>query len=51
MPALHSLEISSSRRCEIVDLTSQLQSFVRASGVKEGLCTVFCPHTTAAVVQ
>jgi secondary thiamine-phosphate synthase enzyme len=43
------LEVSTARRCELVDLTDQVQKVVASSGVRDGLCTVFCPHTTAAV--
>ena len=31
------------------DITAQVKRAVRDSGVSEGLCTVFCPHTTAAI--
>ncbi|MBE6465273.1 secondary thiamine-phosphate synthase enzyme YjbQ [Denitrobacterium detoxificans] len=31
------------------DITAQVQQDVRNSNVREGLCTVYCPHTTAAI--
>lgn len=31
------------------DITAQVKQDVRDSGVREGLCTVYCPHTTAAI--
>ena len=31
------------------DITAQVCMDVRDSGVQEGLCTVYCPHTTAAI--
>ncbi|ACV21441.1 Uncharacterized conserved protein [Slackia heliotrinireducens] len=31
------------------DITAQVKQAVRESGVREGLCTVYCPHTTAAI--
>ena len=34
---------------EMIDITAQVRRAVRESGVSEGLCTVFCPHTTAAI--
>lgn len=34
---------------EFVDITAQVESAVGASGVEEGLCCVYCPHTTAAI--
>lgn len=33
----------------MIDITQQVQSAVAKSGVKEGLCVVYCPHTTAAI--
>lgn len=31
------------------DITAQVVRDVRESGISEGLCTVYCPHTTAAI--
>ena len=36
-------------RTEFLDITSEVQEAVAALGVTEGVCTVFVPHTTAAV--
>jgi secondary thiamine-phosphate synthase enzyme len=49
MGRTHTLEVITSRRCELVDVTARVGHLVKASGVEDGLCTVFCPHTTAAV--
>lgn len=46
---LVTLEIATRRRCEIVDLTPEVQRLVRASGIVEGLAVVVVPHTTAGV--
>lgn len=32
-----------------VDITARVKQIVRESGIDEGLCVVFCPHTTAAI--
>ena len=32
------------------NITKQVKDAVKKSGVKDGICVVFCPHTTAAVV-
>ncbi|MDL2219621.1 secondary thiamine-phosphate synthase enzyme YjbQ [Ruminococcaceae bacterium OttesenSCG-928-O06] len=34
---------------EMADITAQVQAAVDESGVAEGLCCVYCPHTTAAL--
>lgn len=43
------ISIKTSSRNELVDITSQIQDRVVASGIANGLCFVYCPHTTAAV--
>jgi len=32
-----------------INITGEVQKIVTASGVREGICVVFVPHTTAAV--
>jgi len=32
-----------------INITSEVQKLVNSSGVREGICVVFVPHTTAAV--
>lgn len=41
--------VQSSERCQVLDLTGEVQAVVRASGVVDGVCVVFIPHTTAGV--
>ncbi|MBC7322943.1 MAG: YjbQ family protein [Acetomicrobium sp.] len=36
-------------REELIDITRTVEEYVRSSGIKEGLCVVYVPHTTAAV--
>ena len=43
------IAISTSRRCEMINITSKVASAVGASGITVGSVTVFCPHTTAAI--
>jgi secondary thiamine-phosphate synthase enzyme len=43
------LTVRTGSRTEFLDLTGQIQAAVRESGVQEGLCHLFVPHTTAAV--
>ncbi len=46
---LHTLEVRSHSKCEFLDITSRVQEVLRESGVDDGLCHIFVPHTTAAV--
>ncbi len=43
------LEITTTMREQMVDVTRQVANAVRESGVTAGAALVFCPHTTAAV--
>lgn len=43
------IEIRTRTKEEIVDLTAEIGRLVADSGVAEGVCVVFVPHTTAAV--
>jgi secondary thiamine-phosphate synthase enzyme len=41
--------IKSKNRTELIDITSQVQDVVLSSGIGQGLCMLYVPHTTAAV--
>ena len=43
------LSVSTSQHTQMVDITHLVQKAVADSGIREGICTVFIPHTTAAV--
>jgi secondary thiamine-phosphate synthase enzyme len=43
------LKIKTTQRNQLVDVTEKIQEAVKKSKVKEGICIVYCPHTTAAV--
>jgi secondary thiamine-phosphate synthase enzyme len=43
------LTVRTHDRTEFLDLTRQIQDALQESGVREGLCHLFVPHTTAAV--
>jgi len=44
-----SFTLSTSSHMEFVDITSQVQQAVDDSGVSEGICCLFNPHTTAGL--
>jgi len=35
--------------CEMIDITDRVAALVRECGIRDGVCRVFVPHTTAAV--
>ena len=41
--------ISTKNRNQMIDITSEVSSVVRQSGITNGVCIVYCPHTTAAI--
>jgi len=43
------LKVRTKTRTEFVDITAEIQAAVGRLGVKDGVVTVFCPHTTAGV--
>jgi len=49
MPFQKRFRVSSSKREELIEITSLVQSLVTESGVKSGFCIVFAVHTTCGV--
>ncbi len=43
------VNIKTDKHTQMKDITRLIQDEVRKSGVKDGLCVVFTPHTTAAI--
>ncbi len=43
------ISISSKSREEFIDITDRVRQAVKESGVAEGMCVVYVPHTTAGV--
>ncbi len=41
--------VRTSRRIEMLEITSQVERTLAEGGVQEGLCVVYCPHTTAGL--
>ncbi|MGH9431460.1 MAG: secondary thiamine-phosphate synthase enzyme YjbQ [Terriglobia bacterium] len=46
----HALQIETRSRVEFKDMTALIEAAIRGSGIEEGLCHVFTPHTTAAIL-
>ena len=46
---MESLEIRTRQRTEFVDITERVDALLRQKNIQEGICVVYCPHTTAAV--
>ena len=46
---LTKLSVNTSKHTQMLNITDMIQRCVEDSGVRSGVCTVFIPHTTAAV--
>jgi secondary thiamine-phosphate synthase enzyme len=46
---MQTFSIRTTTPIELIDITQPIQEAVRESGVEEGICIVFVPHTTAGV--
>jgi len=46
---LQTLSVKTVRRTQLVDVTAQVQKVVASSGVSNGICYLYVPHTTAAI--
>ena len=46
---MNELIVKTSRHTEFVEITGDVQRLVDKSGVKEGICICFVPHTTAGI--
>ena len=44
------LQIKTELPSQVIDLTRRIDGLVRESGVEDGLCHVYVPHATAAIV-
>ena len=43
------ITVKSHSRTELIDISSDVHSAVNSSGIENGICVVYTPHTTAAI--
>jgi len=46
---MREIRISTTSRTEFLDITGEVQKAVAESGVRDGVCHVYVPHTTAGI--
>jgi len=44
------IEIQTRSKVDLIDITGDVQRALDETGVAEGICFIFCPHTTAGLV-
>jgi len=42
--------VSTQERYQLVEITGEVEKIISESGIREGLCLVFVPHSTAAII-
>ncbi len=47
---MKTITLASAQPTELLDITSDLHDAVTESGIEEGICSVFCLHTTACML-
>ncbi len=47
---MKTVKLSTKYKTEMIDITEQVKEEVVKLGITNGLCTVFCGHTTASIV-
>lgn len=45
-----SFTVSSAERYQLVDITSQVEKLIGEGKIKEGICLIFVPHSTCAII-
>ena len=43
------ININTERRQDLVNVTNVIEESIAASGTDEGICVVYCPHTTGGI--
>lgn len=46
---MEKIGIKTAKRIELVDITEEIQAAVAKKKINDGVCVVFCPHTTAGL--
>lgn len=47
--SMQKFQLRTSNRVEFIDITNEVRKLVNESGVTDGVCVVFVPHTTAGI--
>ena len=43
------ISVKTSSHTQFIDITSKVSEVLQKTGIKDGICTVFTPHTTAGI--
>jgi secondary thiamine-phosphate synthase enzyme len=48
--SVHKITVRTTRRTELKNVTAEIESLVRDSGIESGVCHLYVPHTTAGIL-
>lgn len=43
------LEVKTNKKIEFIDITNQIEKIIKEEDIKNGICYLFIPHTTAGI--
>ena len=43
------ITVQSKKKTQLIDITSKINEVVQSAGMRQGLCMLYVPHTTAAI--
>ncbi|MFW5800063.1 MAG: secondary thiamine-phosphate synthase enzyme YjbQ [Spirochaetota bacterium] len=46
---MKTIQVSTGKKVDMIDITGDIRKIVSQSGVNEGICVVYVPHTTAGI--
>jgi secondary thiamine-phosphate synthase enzyme len=46
---METIEVKTGQYVEFVEITAEVKQFVQRTGIGEGICVVYTPHTTAGI--
>ncbi|TAI09487.1 YjbQ family protein, partial [Bacillus velezensis] len=46
---LKTLQIKTTKRDEMIDITREVKTFLQETGITSGAALIYCPHTTAGI--
>jgi secondary thiamine-phosphate synthase enzyme len=46
---MEKITVKTHKKNELIDITSEIKGIIEALNVQNGICVVFCPHTTSSL--
>lgn len=44
------IKVATKQKSEFVEITAEISAIIQAENITDGVCVVFCPHTTCGVI-